>query len=211
VEVRIDRPRKDGNLTTAVEDNGAAARAGRDRPVRISLIIASTRTSRFGDTIGRWFTAEARSFGGFDVDIIDLVTLDIPPILSDVHPKTGQYDATLAAFAERVAAADGFVFVTPELNHGYPASLKGALDSVYVEWAAKPATFVSYGGAAGECGPWSSFVRSWWSCTSFPFATPFSFPWPDHSSMTKVRCLTPNDSRSQSRQPWTIFSGGPRR
>jgi NAD(P)H-dependent FMN reductase len=48
-----------------------------------------------------------------------------------------------------VASADAFVFVTPEFNHGYPASLKSALDAVYVEWAAKPATFVSYGGAAG--------------------------------------------------------------
>lgn len=39
--------------------------------------------------------------------------------------------------------------ITPEYNHGYPASLKLAIDSVHPEWKAKPVGFVSYGGMAG--------------------------------------------------------------
>jgi NAD(P)H-dependent FMN reductase len=39
--------------------------------------------------------------------------------------------------------------VTCEYNHGYPASLKAAIDSVFGEWHAKPVAFVSYGGVAG--------------------------------------------------------------
>ncbi len=39
--------------------------------------------------------------------------------------------------------------VTPEYNHGYPASLTQAIDLPHDEWKAKPVGFVSYGGMAG--------------------------------------------------------------
>jgi len=48
-----------------------------------------------------------------------------------------------------IASADAFIFVTPEYNYGYPASLKNALDFLYNEWIYKPVAFVSYGGIAG--------------------------------------------------------------
>jgi NAD(P)H-dependent FMN reductase len=47
-----------------------------------------------------------------------------------------------------VDAADAFVFVTPEYNHGYPAALKNAIDYLHHEWRHKPVGFVSYGGVA---------------------------------------------------------------
>jgi NAD(P)H-dependent FMN reductase len=136
-------------MTETAEITGAVPTGGADRAVRLAVIIASTRDSRFGETVAGWFADEARAFGGFHVDVVDLLELGLPPILSAEHPKSGRYSQTVGVFAERIGAADAFVFVTPEFNHGYPASLKSALDAVYVEWAAKPATFVSYGGAAG--------------------------------------------------------------
>ena len=45
-------------------------------------------------------------------------------------------------------AADAFVFVTPEYNHGMPATLKNAIDYLHHEWQYKPAGFVSYGGVS---------------------------------------------------------------
>jgi NAD(P)H-dependent FMN reductase len=51
-------------------------------------------------------------------------------------------------WSEKVDAADAFVFVTPEYNHGYPASLKNAIDYLHHEWRYKPVGFVSYGGVA---------------------------------------------------------------
>ena len=53
-------------------------------------------------------------------------------------------------WADIIGPADGFIVITPEYNHGYPAVLKSALDAVYREWVRKPIAFVSYGGwAAG--------------------------------------------------------------
>jgi len=47
-----------------------------------------------------------------------------------------------------IDASDAFVFVTPEYNYGYPASLKNAIDYLHQEWLRKPVGFVSYGGVA---------------------------------------------------------------
>lgn len=55
----------------------------------------------------------------------------------------------MKALAPRLAAADGFVLITPEYNHSYPASLKNAIDWYLPQWQAKPFAFVSYGGVSG--------------------------------------------------------------
>lgn len=77
-------------------------------------------------------------------------TPPLPPV-QQAHPvPTGEYTSPeVRAFAGRIGAADAFIVVTPEYNHGYPASLKLAIDSVHPEWRAKPVAFVSYGGFAG--------------------------------------------------------------
>ena len=40
------------------------------------------------------------------------------------------------------------MFVTPEYNYGYPATIKNAIDYLHQEWQDKAAGFVSYGGVA---------------------------------------------------------------
>lgn len=44
---------------------------------------------------------------------------------------------------------DGFLFVLPQYNWGYPAVLKNALDSLYREWRDKPASFITHGTRGG--------------------------------------------------------------
>jgi NAD(P)H-dependent FMN reductase len=53
------------------------------------------------------------------------------------------------AWAAKIDALDGFVFVTPEYNHSTSGALKNAIDFVYKEWNNKAAGFVSYGAAGG--------------------------------------------------------------
>lgn len=81
--------------------------------------------------------------GDLDVDVIDLDEIDLPARLpADDDPRSVE-------LTTRVGAADAFIVITPEYNHGYPASLKQAIDVPYREWNAKPVAFVSYGGMSG--------------------------------------------------------------
>ena len=114
--------------------------------LRIAVIIGSTRNGRFGPTVADWFTSRARRRGDLDVDLIDLAEAALPEVLSD-HDEPAP--PPVRALAPRLAAADAFVVVTPEYNHGFPAPLKTAIDWFYEEWKAKPVTFVSYGRESG--------------------------------------------------------------
>ncbi len=114
-----------------------------ETPLNLAVIIGSTRQGRFGDTIARWFARQAKPRADMALDVIDLAELDLPA----VYPS--QAVAGVEAYAERIGRADAFVIVTPEYNHGYPASLKQAIDLTHGEWRAKPVGFVSYGGMSG--------------------------------------------------------------
>ncbi len=118
-------------------------------PPRVLVIVGSTREGRIGRAVADWFAGAAAAAGGLDLDLLDLREAELPERLAAGHPSRGEYPEAVRPFAARVAAADGVILVTPEYNHGYPASLKLALDSVGPEWAAKPVGFVSYGGTSG--------------------------------------------------------------
>ncbi|MFC4560982.1 NADPH-dependent FMN reductase [Nocardiopsis mangrovi] len=112
-------------------------------PLRLAVVTASVRERRFGPTVTRWITAEARAYGRFDLDELDLAEAALPSWITEECPP--QVDA----LRPRLAAADAFLVVTPEYNRGYPASLKTLIDWYIEEWQAKPFGFVSYGGRSG--------------------------------------------------------------
>ncbi|WP_194817394.1 NADPH-dependent FMN reductase [Nocardia sp. XZ_19_385] len=112
-----------------------------DNPLRLEVIVASTRPERFAPVVADWFLRAARSRPEFDTGVIDLIDTGLPENLTDTPEAQ--------AFRARLAAADAFVAVTSEYNHGYPASLKTAFDTAKREWRAKPIGFVSYGGLSG--------------------------------------------------------------
>ena len=112
-------------------------------PLHVAVIIGSTREGRFGGTVADWFVDRARLRDDMELDVIDLVDVELPMALPLVSAPAA------AAFVERIGRADAFVVITPEYNHGYPASLKQAIDFPRDEWREKPVGFVSYGGASG--------------------------------------------------------------
>ncbi|MBY6677912.1 NAD(P)H-dependent oxidoreductase [Rhodococcus sp. BP-332] len=107
----------------------------------LGVIIGSVRTGRVGPTVAQWFVRRASADGRFEVRVLDLADVVLP---MDLSGGPGVDELT-----RWVDVCDAFVLVTPEYNHGYPASLKLALDSVKLEWRGKPVGFVSYGGTAG--------------------------------------------------------------
>jgi NAD(P)H-dependent FMN reductase len=112
-------------------------------PLRLEIIIGSTREGRFGHVVAAWFVTQARQRDDMAIDVIDLADVDLP----SVYPR--RPGPAVEELIERIDGADAFVVVTPEYNHGYPASLKQAIDLAQREWGAKPVGFVSYGGMGG--------------------------------------------------------------
>jgi NAD(P)H-dependent FMN reductase len=100
--------------------------------------------------VAQWFREVALQHGQFEVQLVDLAEFDLPVFNEPKHPRLQQYQHEhTKRWAASVDAADAFVFVTPEYNHGPPPSLLNALNYVYREWNYKPAGFVSYGGVSG--------------------------------------------------------------
>lgn len=115
----------------------------------LTVVIASTRPGRAGLPIGNWFVDLADARDDFEVRVVDLAELELPFLAEPDHPRLRNYrlDSTWD-WAGKVLDTDAFVFVTPEYNYGYPASLKNAVDTISQEWAHTPVGFVSYGGIA---------------------------------------------------------------
>jgi NAD(P)H-dependent FMN reductase len=116
----------------------------------IQVILGSTRQGRSGEKVARWFMSHAEARTDLEVELVDLRDWPLPFFDQQRPPMMGGYsDPLQQRWAEQIARADGFVLVTPEYNHGYPAVLKNALDHLFAEWNRKPVGFVGYGGPGG--------------------------------------------------------------
>lgn len=119
-------------------------------PLKLHVIIASTRPGRAGKPVADWFYEYALKHGSFDVELVDLAAFNLPVYDEPNHPRTHKYEHEhTKTWSKSVDAADAFVLVTPEYNFGPTPALVNALNYVYDEWSYKPAAFVSYGGVSG--------------------------------------------------------------
>ena len=114
--------------------------------LRILVIVASTRPGRVGPKVADWILAQVPRLN-LVMERVDL--LDYPlPFYEEIEPAIelkGNYKSELAKiWAKKLSTADGFIIVTPEYNHGYPAALKNAIDYTYDELSRKPVALVSY-------------------------------------------------------------------
>lgn len=119
---------------------------------KIKIILGSTREGRNSDKVTNWFLKAVKELPETDLsfEIVDLKEWNLPFLESPFPPSTGKYpEGKVTEWAKEIEEADGFVVVTPEYNHGYPAVLKNALDLIYKEWNGKPVAFVSYGAVSG--------------------------------------------------------------
>ncbi|MVU81236.1 NADPH-dependent oxidoreductase [Nocardia sp. ET3-3] len=120
--------------------------------LRLAVIIGSVREGRFGPVVANWFAEQAKAHGAFDIDLIDLADYDLPHALPAVSPLMDPNPVRPGngeELAERLAAADAFVVVTPDINRSFPASLKTAIDWHFTQWDRKTVGFVGYSGRSG--------------------------------------------------------------
>jgi NAD(P)H-dependent FMN reductase len=122
-----------------------------DEPLKIAIILGSTRPGRTGAIVAEWFHQLACrrpecEAGEVVYELVDVADFELPMFDEPVPPAFGQYEHPhTKAWSEAIASFDGYIFVTAEYNHSIPGALKNAIDFLYHEWGDKAAGFVSYG------------------------------------------------------------------
>ena len=118
--------------------------------IRIAIITGSTRPGRNGEAVAKWVHEIAKKRSDAEFELVDIKDFNLPLLDEPAPPSMGQYSkAHTKTWAAKIGSFDGYVFVTPEYNHGISGALKNAIDFLFGEWNNKAAGFVSYGGAGG--------------------------------------------------------------
>jgi NAD(P)H-dependent FMN reductase len=126
--------------------------------LKLQILVGSTRDGRHADTVLGWLLPLAQARADFAVEVLDLRDWPLP-IFQETEATVGNFadptfsDPLVKRWNQKIKEADAYVFVTPEYNHGVPAVLKNAIDSVFCTFGFrhKPVAFVGYskGTAAG--------------------------------------------------------------
>jgi NAD(P)H-dependent FMN reductase len=123
------------------------------RGERIAVVIGSTRPTRICPGIAQWVKQAIQQESLLHYELIDLVEIDLPFLDEPLKAALREYEHEhTRAWSQLISSYDGFVFVFPQYNWGYPAPLKNAIDFLYYEWHDKPATSVTYGTRGGNKG-----------------------------------------------------------
>jgi NAD(P)H-dependent FMN reductase len=118
---------------------------------RIQVILGSTRPGRFSEKAGAWVLDRLGRRDDLEVELLDLRDYPMPFYDQERPPAYGhrEYSSEVTPWAAAVERGDGYLVVTSEYNHGYPAVLKNAFDSVFPEFNRKPIAFAGYGNTGG--------------------------------------------------------------
>lgn len=117
---------------------------------RIAVVIGSNRPKRICPEIAEWVRSTAERGSSLAFELLDLGAVALPFLYEPEMAALGEYvHEHTRRWSALVSSYDGFVFVFPQYNWGYPAVLKNALDYLYAEWRDKPAALVTYGTRGG--------------------------------------------------------------
>ncbi|MDO8978684.1 MAG: NAD(P)H-dependent oxidoreductase [Afipia sp.] len=111
---------------------------------RILVLYGSYRSDRMGIRLADFIVKGLRERGA-DAELIDAKAIGLPMLdrMYKEHPK-GTAPAAMEELAQKIIAADGFVFVTGEYNWGLQPGLKNLTDHFLEEWFWRPAAIASY-------------------------------------------------------------------
>ncbi|WP_310041196.1 MULTISPECIES: NAD(P)H-dependent oxidoreductase [unclassified Sphingomonas] len=111
---------------------------------RILVFYGSYRRDRIGIRLARWLTAQLIA-KGCDAELIDAMAVGLPMLdrMYKEYPD-GEAPEKMAQLADKIRAADGFLFVTGEYNWGMQPGLKNLTDHFLEEWFWRPAAIASY-------------------------------------------------------------------
>lgn len=112
--------------------------------LNIGIILGSTREGRVSPQVGEWVKGIADKRGDANYEIVDIADYKLPFLGTTDGSEPG-----IAAWNQKLASLDGFVFIVQEYNHSITGALKNALDFARDAWNNKAAGIVSYGSTGG--------------------------------------------------------------
>lgn len=110
----------------------------------IGIILGSTRQGRLSPQVGAWVQEIGEQRGDAHYEVVDIAEYELP-----FFGTTDFTDPGIAAWNQKLAGLDGFIFIVQEYNHSITGALKNALDSSRDAWNNKAAGIVSYGAVGG--------------------------------------------------------------
>ncbi len=120
--------------------------------MKIGIIIGSTRPGRKGESVGKWVFDVASKRTDAQFELLDLAAFHLgllaEPTVPGAAHKQYENEAT-RRWSAAIDPLDGYVFVTPEYNHGVPGAMKNAFDLLGSEWSDKAVGLVGYGADNG--------------------------------------------------------------
>jgi NAD(P)H-dependent FMN reductase len=111
---------------------------------RILVLYGSYRFDRMGIRLADFIVSGLRDRGS-DAELIDAKAVGLP-ILERMYKEYpwGTAPTAMEDLAQKIRAADGFVFITGEYNWGVQPGLKNLTDHFLEEWFWRPAAVASY-------------------------------------------------------------------
>ncbi|MGM9906998.1 NADPH-dependent FMN reductase [Limosilactobacillus sp.] len=117
---------------------------------KVAIIVGSVRPNRRSSQVANWLKVQLQKSRQVEFDVIELAKVNLPMMAEPAIPFSGLYEhAKTREWSEQISQYDGFVFVFPQYNWGYPAVLKNAIDYLAKEWQGKPVSLVTFGGHGG--------------------------------------------------------------
>lgn len=99
----------------------------------IPIILGTARKSRNSDKVAKFLVKQLKQYDGVKTQLIDVRKFVKNPV------TIANWKASKEAqpWRDIAAKSDGFIFVVPEYNHGYPGEFKLLFDMAYKEYNKK--------------------------------------------------------------------------
>ncbi|WP_339146805.1 MULTISPECIES: NADPH-dependent FMN reductase [unclassified Sutcliffiella] len=133
-----------GFLNKIFSNKNKEEEAMENEKLKIGIILGSTRQGRVSPQVGEWVKEIADRRGDANYEIVDIANYDLPFLGTTDGAEPG-----IAAWNDKLASLDGFVFIVQEYNHSITGALKNAIDFAREAWYNKAAGIVSYGSTGG--------------------------------------------------------------
>ena len=112
--------------------------------LNLPVLLGTNRKQRNSIHAAKWLVGEMQKRADIETRLFDVSEFALP---QDDYGQ--EIKALFPEWRDAIIRADGLVIVSPEYNHGYPGTLKTALDLLLKEYIHKAVAFVGV-----SAGPW---------------------------------------------------------